>query len=158
MIATDVKHIVRYMGLGGNLDAAIDWIAAGGWEKLPEGKLEIAGDRVYAIVQRYNSKAIENCRFETHRNYIDIQMLVSGAELMEVRPAEGLKVTEPYKPDVEFYANPASANPAAESSHEILLTAGAAAILFPEDAHRPCIAVDGKPEAVHKIVLKVAIS
>jgi len=69
-----------------------------------------------------------------------------------VRIIEGLAVTEPYRPDIEFYATPE-----AGSYHSILLVPGSVAILFPEDAHRPCIAIEGVPIAVHKIVLKVAI-
>ena len=152
MIATNLKDLRRYRDLGGNLAEAIDWLLAGGWESLPEGKHAVNGDQVFAIVQRYASKPAEKCRFETHRRYIDIQMVVSGAELMEVRAAEGLDVTEPYKPDVEFYAAPE-----AGSSHTVLLGPGSLAILFPEDAHRPCVAIGGVPAAIHKIVLKVAV-
>jgi len=152
MIATNVKHISRYKGLSSLLDKAIDWVQAGGWEKLPEGKMEIEGTSLYAIVQRYDSKPIEKCRFETHRKYIDIQMIVSGTELMEAVEPASLTVSEPYKPDVEFYASPV-----AGSSHSFVCTKGDALIFFPEDAHRPCIAKAGKSEPIHKIVLKVEV-
>ena len=152
MIAANLKDIGRYRGLSANLDEAIDWLLHSSWKNLPDGKHEIDDDRVFAIVQHYPSKPAEICRFETHRQYIDIQMVVSGAELMEVRIIEGLAVTEPYRPDIEFYATPE-----AGSYHSILLVPGSVAILFPEDAHRPCIAIEGVPIAVHKIVLKVAI-
>ena len=152
MIATSLRDLRRYRDLGGNLAEAIDWLLGSDWKSLPEGKHAVDGDRVFAIVQRYPSKPAEKCRFETHRQYIDIQMVVSGAELMEVRAAEDLTVTEPYKPDIEFYATPD-----AGSCHTVLLAPGSLAILFPEDAHRPCVAIGGIPAAVHKIVLKVAI-
>jgi biofilm protein TabA len=152
MIVTNLSDIERYRGLGINLDKAIAWLLAGGWGGLPDGKLEIDGTNVFALVQHYDSKTIENCRFETHRKYVDIQMLVSGTEIMEVRPIDGLVVAESYKPDIELYAAPE-----AGSVHAVLLAPGTAAILFPEDAHRPCIAIGGIPVAVHKIVLKVAL-
>ena len=152
MIATNLKNIARYKSLGGNLDVAIDWLLQSDWKNMPEGKHEIDGQRIFAIVQRYPSKAAEACRFEAHRDYIDIQMVISGAELMEVRTREGLAVAEPYKPDIEFYANPE-----AGEYDTLLLVPGAAAILFPEDAHKPCVAIEGVPIAVHKIVLKVAL-
>jgi len=151
MIVADIQDLERYKGLNGNLDKAIAWLQAGGWEKLPLGRREIEGENVYALVQEYESKAAADCRFEAHRAYIDIQLLVSGREIMEARSVEGLAVTEPYKPDIEFYATPAG-----KTADSVLLEAGKAAILFPEDAHRPCMAADGKPEAVRKIVLKVA--
>ncbi len=150
MIATNVKHIGRYKGLSPLLDKAINWVLAGGWEALPEGKHEIEGTSLYAIVQRYDSKPVEKCRFEAHKKYIDIQMIVSGTEIMEGADPGSLTVSEPYKPDVEFYANPK-----AGSFCSFVCSSGDALIFFPEDAHRPCIAKDGKPEAIHKIVLKV---
>jgi len=131
---------------------AIDWLLQSDWRSLPEGKHEIDDQRIFAIVQHYPSKAAELCRFEAHRDYIDIQMVISGAELMEVRTREGLAVTEPYKPDIEFYANPE-----AGEYDTLLLVPGAVAILLPEDAHKPCLAIEGVPIAVHKIVLKVAL-
>ncbi|MPL70774.1 Toxin-antitoxin biofilm protein TabA [bioreactor metagenome] len=150
MIATNVKRIGRYKGLSPLLDKAIDWILAGGWEALSEGKHEIDGTSLYAIVQRYDSKPIEKCRFETHRNYIDIQMIVSGTEIMEAAEAGSLAVSEPYKPDMEFYSSPA-----AGGCCSFVCSKGDALVFFPEDAHRPCVAKDGKPEPIHKIVLKV---
>lgn len=152
MITTELKNFARYKGLCHNLDLAIDWLLAGGWEKLPEGKHEIAGENVFALVQRYDTKPHANCRFEAHRLYVDIQMVVAGKELMEVRPAEGLQITEPYKPDIEFYATPEPG-----SANAILMRPGMAAVLFPEDVHRPCMALGGKSEAVQKIVIKVAL-
>jgi YhcH/YjgK/YiaL family protein len=150
MIATNVKHIGKYKGLSPLLDKAFDWVMAGGWEALPEGKHEIEGASLYAIVQRYDSKLAEKCRFETHRRYIDIQMLVSGTEIMEAADPSSLRVSEPYKPDAEFYSSPA-AGPCCS----FVCSKGDALVFFPEDAHRPCIAKDGRPEPIHKIVLKV---
>lgn len=152
MIATTLKDMGRYKGLGANLDTAIAWLEAGGWENLPEGKREIAGESVFALVQRYDSKVGAKCRFEAHRDYIDIQLLVSGAEIMETRAVEGLVVTEPYKPDIEFYGTPEGM-----TATSVLLIPGTAAILFPEDAHRPCMAIGGNPRPIHKIVIKVAL-
>ena len=152
MIATNLRNIGRYKGLGENLDEAIDWLSGSDWKNLLDGKHEINGENVYAIVSHYPSKPADVCRFETHRQYIDIQLVASGAELIEVRTAEGLKVAEAYKPDIEFYAAPESG-----SYDTLLMVPGAVAILFPEDAHRPCIAIEGVPIAIHKVVIKVAI-
>ncbi len=152
MIATPLNAFAKYRSVSRNLAAAVDWLAAGGWDKLPEGKHEISGTAVYALAQRYDSKPLAETRYETHRDYIDIQLLASGKELVEVRSPEGLSVTEPYKPDVEFYAPPEKG-----ACHEMLLVPGTALVFFPEDAHRPGIAAGGKPEPIHKIVVKVAL-
>lgn len=152
MIIASIQDLGRYRGLNGNLDTAFAWLEAGSWEKLPVGRQEIDGDKAYALVQEYDSKMAAACRFETHRAYADIQLLVSGREIVEARAAEGLEVAEAYKPDIEYYSTPSG-----QTSHSILLEAGMAAVFFPEDAHRPCMAVSGRPEAVRKIVIKVAM-
>jgi len=152
MISTQLKDIGRCKGLTPNLDTAIHWLEAGGLEAFPEGRVEIDGDRVFALVQHYSTKAPDACRYEAHRKYIDIQLLLSGKEIIQVREVEGLEILEPYKPDIEFFKTPAGL-----SAHEMLLQAGTALILYPEDAHRPCIAIDGISKPAHKIVVKVAV-
>lgn len=151
MIATPIENLGRYKALGPNLATAISWLEAGGWESLPEGRHEIAGTEVYALVSRYASKAPQEARYETHRDYIDIQLLVSGRETVEARSAVGLSVSVPYKPDIEFYDFPEPG-----TCHEFLLAPGTALVFFPEDAHRPGLARDGVPEPIHKVVVKAA--
>ena len=138
--------------MSANLDTAITWLEAGGWDALPEGRKDIDGDKVYALIQSYDTKASKAVRYETHRAYLDIQLLVSGTEIIEVTDRARLQVSVPYVIDIEFYATP-EPNPC----FSMLLMPGDALILFPEDAHRPGLAIDGRPVPVRKIVLKIAI-
>ncbi|MCK7482872.1 MAG: YhcH/YjgK/YiaL family protein [Candidatus Moduliflexus flocculans] len=64
------------------------------------------------MVSRYASKAPGDAQYETHRDYIDIQLVVSGKETVEARTVEGLSVSVPYKPDIEFYLPSRSRGPA----------------------------------------------
>jgi YhcH/YjgK/YiaL family protein len=152
MIAAALKDLGGYRGLNPNLDTAIAWLEAGGWEALPLGKADVDGEKVYALVQSYETKRSEAARYESHRQYLDIQVLVSGKELIEVTDRDGLKASEPYKPDIEFYETP-EPNPC----FSMALAPGEALVLFPEDAHRPCLAAGGGPESVKKLVLKIRI-
>jgi YhcH/YjgK/YiaL family protein len=152
MIAAKLSDLGMYKAMGSNLAKAIEWLEKGGWETLADGKYEISGSQVFALVSHYDSKLPQAARFETHRNFIDIQLVVSGSEFLEVRDAEGLSVSEPYKPDIEFYATPE-----VRTCHEMLLEPGVALVLYPKDAHRPGIAIDGIPKPIHKLVVKVAV-
>ena len=152
MIATTVSDLLRYKGLGENLDRAIDWVLEGSWKTWKEdGKLPIDGDKVFAVFMHYDSKLPQEALFETHRNHIDIQMLLEGEELVEVRKDEALQVAVPYVDDIEMQHVPD------DRSHVCVLKPGSALILFPEDAHRPSMASDGVPRSCHKMVLKVLI-
>jgi YhcH/YjgK/YiaL family protein len=152
MIVVSLSNLSRYRGISQNLDNAFDWLEEGSWRRLPVGKLQIRGDDVFALVQEYITKEHSECRFESHRRYIDIQMLFSGKEIIEVAPVDSLNVIEPYKPDIEFYAYPR-----AGGVHALTMTAEQCAIFFPEDAHRPCMRVGDEAEPVRKLVVKVAL-
>jgi YhcH/YjgK/YiaL family protein len=120
---------------------------------MPLGKIEIDGTRVYATRSSSETKLPEAARYETHRLYADIQMLIEGTEIIEVCGPEILTAAAPYSPekDIEFYAG----NPA--YFHQVVLSAPLAAVFFPADAHKPSIAI-GKPATVNKVVVKVALN
>ena len=154
MICASIKDLtIPEKHMNPNWKIAFDWLKAEKWKNnLPDGKSEIAGDKVYVNHQKYKSKPIENCRYETHQRYADIQILLSGTELIDVCVKDDLKVTEPYsaEKDVEFQEGNSAL------VHRVVLSYPMALVLFPEDAHKPCIA-NGNPADVEKIVLKVAL-
>ena len=136
-----------------NWEKALAWLRADSWKDLPLGKTEIDGPKIYALRQSYTSKLRKDCRYESHRCYADIQMLIKGSELIQVCLREGLKVVEPYsaEKDIDFLEGEPDA------VHRIILGFPLAAVFFPWDNHMPCIAVDEKPGEVEKVVLKVAL-
>ena len=152
MIVCMLSDLSRYRGLSKNLDVAFDWLHKGLWRQLSIGKHSVDGDAVFVLIQEYTAKEHSECRFESHREYIDIQMMISGKEIIEVLPANELNVIEPYKPDIEFYASPTDRN-----ANVLAMSAEQLAIFFPEDAHRPCMKAGTLAEPVKKVVVKVAI-
>jgi len=119
---------------------------------LPDGRVEIDGRRVFAIVQRYETAMTDAPKFECHRTYIDVQFLVSGEEVIGWAPVEQLNISEPYDADTDICFGTL----AGLTWTPVLLRAGQAAVLYPEDAHAPKLAV-GIPSPVMKIVVKVAV-
>ena len=59
------------------------------------GKQFIRGDRLFAGVDCYATKSRDIAKLETHRKYIDIQILLSGEEVIDVYPRSELTVNEP---------------------------------------------------------------
>ncbi len=57
-------------------------------ENTPTGRYEI-DENSYANIEEYNTKPIENCRFEAHKKYIDIQLLLKGEERLDVTSVDG---------------------------------------------------------------------
>ncbi len=154
MITTTAARIERYRGLSPEMDMAIAWLGSGGWESLLPGRYEIDGDRVLAMVSSYETKPSEDCFYETHRKYIDVHVLVSGREYVLARDSASLTVKTVYSAenDIEFQeASPGEVQRA-------YLAPGTVLILFPEDAHMPCVRIGGYPETVRKVVVKVRVS
>lgn len=111
-------------------------------------RLELEGG-AFALLQVYLTRPEQDCRWETHKVYADVQALVFGQELMETADAGRLELQEDLTPDkdVVFY------RPFRQGS-ALRLSPGAAAVFFPADGHRGCIALDA-PELVRKVVVKV---
>jgi biofilm protein TabA len=117
----------------------------------PDGRHEIHGEQVFALVQRYETAPSTERRFETHRLHIDIQYIVSGRERILHTSFGYLEVETPYDEakDVVFYRDP-------QASSSVLLGPGDFAIFHPDDAHKGgCMA--GARDPVRKVVVKVRV-
>ena len=80
MIFDNIKNKELYLSINDGFKAGFDFIEKAIKENLPVGKYEIDGKKVWASVQEYLSK--DEAKAEAHRNYIDIQYIVSGKESM----------------------------------------------------------------------------
>jgi YhcH/YjgK/YiaL family protein len=116
------------------------------------GRKEIDGDDVYALVQRYTTKPLQEGKFEAHRKYIDVQYLLAGTESIIWAPLPSLQnVLMPYDESgdaVLFGLVPGAPH--------IDLNVGQFAILFPADGHIPG-RICGAPCEVLKVVVKVRV-
>ncbi len=102
---------------------------------------------MYAFVQEGETKPIENQKIEAHKNYIDVQYMAEGSEVMEWKNISSLKETVPYdeEKDIAFYEGKGDA---------CQILPGLFYIMFPEDGHKPC-GDTGKRMHYRKIVLKI---
>lgn len=115
-----------------------------------EGKVELRGKEIYAIVSTYQTRMQEQCILETHRKYVDIQTLLSGRERIEAQPGEGLVIETAYDEtkDVEFYKH-------TPGQTHIEMRPGTFALFFSQDAHMPGLMMSEEPELVKKVVVKI---
>ncbi|WP_319542848.1 YhcH/YjgK/YiaL family protein [uncultured Pseudodesulfovibrio sp.] len=115
---------------------------------LPEGRHEIDGNAIYAVVAKGPGRKVEEASIETHDKYIDIQYVIDGVDSMGWKARVDLgpetDQSDPAK-DVAFYTDTPTVWTDA--------TPGMFAIYFPEDAHLPMIS-DGM---LHKVIVKVRV-
>lgn len=121
-----------------------------------EGRYELSDEgNIFLNVSRYHTRERAQCKPETHVQYVDIQYVAAGQEIIEHFPLEGLSTAIPYdeEKDISFYQTP---EPAAAS--RILLKPGRFAVFFPQDAHMPGLQLtSGTPEEVLKVVIKIRL-
>lgn len=153
MIAASLKQLGRYKVLSKNFADAIAWIEAESWKGLADGRHEIDGKRIYASIFTGVSKPLADCAHEVHRKYADIQILLEGVEYVLVRDFSGMPVKTPYSADndIEFLKDGTKA-----PEHRVALEPGVAAVFFPEDSHKPCVA-QAAPVKTRKVVVKVEV-
>ena len=146
MILDRIENSVRYVPLQPGFEQAFEFLHRPDLLTLPEGRHEIVGDRVFALVMRGPARPCENARMETHRNHIDIQYLISGKEILGWRPHSSLKTPDGaynVESDAQFYAE--------KPESWISLLPGEFVVFFPEDGHAGMM---GEGE-IHKITLKI---
>ncbi len=114
-------------------------------------KIELDDDSCFILEQVYSSKERNECLFESHKKYIDMQFIVYGEEIIEVVNSKNLISTHAYdeEKDIVIYRDTKQASP-------IFLKAGDLAIFYPQDAHMPCIRVNICDKVV-KAVVKLKI-
>ena len=116
-----------------------------------DGRYNIAGDELYALVQSYDTVFPAEKKFEAHRKFLDIQYAVRGRETIHFAPISALHPTTAYnvKKDCLHYVDPSFSTP----RH---FEPGSFAIFFPQDGHKPgCF--NGAFAHVKKVVIKVRV-
>jgi YhcH/YjgK/YiaL family protein len=150
MVYDKIDNIEIYKGLSTDIYEALKFLQNATPDIAP-GVYQIT-PRVKAIVSEYETKPQNQNGYEAHRQYIDIQYLITGEEKINSLPLEYLKETKAYKQDIDaaFYEE-ANVRP-----QELLMGNGYFAILYPQDGHMPQLTVTA-PSMVKKVVIKVAI-
>ena len=139
--------------LNPKLARAFEWLKTNDVSEIEAGRsITVDGPRVTVQTQAYQTLKPEEARFEAHRAFIDIQLVVAGRETIYWAPLERLPevaAAYDYEKDIVFFEEP-------RTSIALPLTAGDYAVFFPTDAHKPRCVVT-QPESVRKIVVKVAV-
>lgn len=106
---------------------------------------------VYVNVETYMSKPREERRFENHRKYIDVQIIIEGEEFIELFPVNEFSENSLYdnEHDISFFSNHKVGN-------RIQLSKGDSLVIFPGQAHMPCVQVNSS-SLVRKAVVKIPI-
>ena len=149
MILDALPNATRYASLHPFFTDVLRFLARPDLATLPDARYDILdNNRLYALVQSYDTKPVEGGLLEGHRNYIDIQFILAGRERIGWAPFENQPVAEAYDPprDIAFFHG---------ACQLLKLHAGEFMILWPSDLHLPMRQYAHDPEPVRKIVFKI---
>lgn len=145
MIFDKVENIGTYLGINHNLDIAIREIQKGTYVSLDKGKHEIAGSDVYCNVVSLETK--EQNSWERHEEYLDIHVIVDGAEKIRYAEKNAVCGWGPLDKEGDY-----SIAQYTTDGIELVLEQGWFFMAFPQDAHMPGI---GTGTISNKAIFKV---
>jgi YhcH/YjgK/YiaL family protein len=150
MILDTLDHSPSYQALTPRLARGLAWLASCP-PGLADGRYDLEGDQLFALVQSYETVPAAQKKYEAHRAYADIQYIVAGSEIAYYAPVGALLAETTYDDvkDFQLYRDPAQET-------ALCLSTGRFAVFLPQDAHKPgCIAE--QPCSIKKIVVKVRL-
>jgi YhcH/YjgK/YiaL family protein len=149
MIFDSIENAELYYGLGEKFKTAFELLKTTDFNSLKEERIELDGENIFAMVQKYETKNSDDAKWEAHQKYIDIQYMISGAENMGFVLSDYLEIKEKYNEenDVEILEG---------LGDYVQVNEGEFVIFFPDDAHMPGIKIK-ENEMIRKVVIKVKI-
>ncbi|MCQ2348146.1 MAG: YhcH/YjgK/YiaL family protein [Paludibacteraceae bacterium] len=149
MILDKLENADLYFEVVPRFREFMEFYNANDLEELPACKLKLQGDDLFVNIMDFTGKEEKDCKMESHRDYIDIQIPVNGDEMMGWKAQEDCQqVASEYNEDKDMalYNDPQTAT--------IMVPKGHFVVFFPSDGHRPGIAPGKK---YRKLIVKTRV-
>ena len=149
MIFDNIKNASIYYNLSEKIKEGLLFLQNNDLKNMQEGK-HIINDDIYVNIEQYYPRPIENCKLESHKEYIDIQFIIEGEEMLGFvnLNEKSLSPIQAYdeKKDIIFYNGECNYLKAKQNDF---------VIFYPNDAHKPQIATNYSKMLVKKAVVKI---
>ena len=148
MIFDTLKNLPAYRNLAPQAVELLLEALPGFSADSPNGKTVLIEDKLFILIQRYNTRSFEESKVETHSNFADLQMLLDGSENIGYADTAALPCLAEYNAEADY------ALFGAEKTQVTFvdLKPGCFAIFFPEEGHMPGC---GDGSEVTKAVIKI---
>ncbi len=146
MVIDTLENLEKYASLNPLFAQAADFLKSNDLQNMELGKTELKGKDLFVSVAQTKPKAKEDAKLETHKEFIDIQIPLSGVEIMGYTAAKDCYPADAsynVEKDITFFEGLAETY--------VTVKPGMFAIFFPQDGHAPGITPDG----VKKVIVKV---
>ena len=146
MIVCPWKDLNRYADVIPGLEEAVKFVNS--LENFEPATYPLSG-RNKVLVQSLTTKPFETSLLEAHRQFLDIQYIIKGKEVVGWAPLETLTLDGEFNTakDKGMYAGPVDF---------MTIRQGYCYVAFPEDAHMPNLHLEA-PKHLKKLVLKLKV-
>ena len=146
MIIDKLENLGMYASVNPLFAQAIEFLKSTDLNAHELGKVVLKEGELFVNFAAARPKTKDDAKIETHNNFIDIQIPLTGTELMGYMPRTDLAEAEyNAEKDVTFYPD--------HATDYLTVKPGMFAIFFPEDAHAP-----GVTEVeLKKVIVKVRV-
>lgn len=117
--------------------------------KYDPGSYEIEGQNLFVNIVSYETKKREERFWEAHKKYIDLHLMLSGTERIDLNFIENMEQEDFVEKD-DFL--PLKGEP----NGDVVLTDGDFLICYPEDGHRTAVMV-GESSVIKKAIFKIIL-
>lgn len=147
IIYYELEKQSKYKHLSYRFEKAFEFLENTDIDALPVGKHFIDEENIFVSVSEYFTK--DEGFLEGHKEYIDIQLITKGSEMIGYAKLDDQKLKSSYDQakDIAFYYG---------DCEYLTLIPGDLTVFFPEDLHMPGIK-NGEIEEVRKIVVKIKV-
>jgi biofilm protein TabA len=148
MIQDVIENASLYVAMHPAFGRAFEQLERNDLSRLPVGRHEVDGDRLYVMIIRSDGSAPARPVLETHRRYIDIHCTLAGRDLIGWKALRDCAPpSTPYREekDAAFYPD--------KPEVWLVVPPWSFVVCYPGDAHAP-LAGEGP---VEKVVVKVLL-
>lgn len=147
MIFDRIENWQRYLGISGNMDKALAYMAETDLSLLKDGRHEIDGNNVFINVMQAVTDP-DKKEYEFHEEYYDIQIDLAGCEDVWFS-TEYQEITMPYDRNGDIGMGICRGEAVCH------LSQGRFVVCEPKEPHLPGVAPGAEKEQIRKAVIKV---
>ena len=149
MIFTNLNDNLQNKSLSQKIQECIKFTKENNLKEYNPGSYEIPGTDIKFNIGKYNTKPENECFWESHLKYIDVQIMLNGKEYIAFNNIRNLKQVKIEKEN-DFIGYEG------DELFRVLIENGDVLILYPEDIHMPGMRVD-ESIPVEKVVFKIDV-
>lgn len=150
MIYVKKEQITRYKGILDSLDTAIDYLINNELSEILEiGHNDVDGEEVFINRFDYETVPESEAKWEGHKYYADIHLVLEGEEKIGVSSSSVL-ISGEYEVENDYIPYTGIVD------SWVVMRPGDILVVFPEDAHKVKVSVN-KASNVKKAVIKVKV-